>query len=130
MITDKQIEEAATMASIRDTETFDCNKKGYVVSARADHENGYREGYIEGAHWAIKELLKELWHDAKEEPKKNKQCLIEIIYPRPCGLPDDIDYTTSYFSDYGWNEYNFRFTHYAVSRWLYIDDLTKNGGEK
>ena len=88
------------------------------------------EGFRQGAKWAQNEFIKSLWHDASEEPKKNKQCLVEIIYPRPCGLPDDIDYTTSYYANYSWNEYNFRFSHYKVIRWLYIDDiLPKEGGE-
>lgn len=47
MIDDKKIEEAATIASISDTEKGHV-KNGYVVSVLADHENGYREGYIEG----------------------------------------------------------------------------------
>lgn len=46
MIDVKKIEEAATIASISDTEKGHV-KNGYVVSALADHENGYREGYIE-----------------------------------------------------------------------------------
>lgn len=68
MIDDKKIEEAATIASISDTEKGRV-KDGYVVNALADHENGYREGYIEGAHWAIHKFLKDLWHPASEEPK-------------------------------------------------------------
>lgn len=69
MIDVKKIEEAATIASISDTEKGHV-KNGYVVSALADHENGYREGYIEGAKWAINEFLKNLWHPANEKPKE------------------------------------------------------------
>ena len=43
MADDKKIEEAATIASISDTEKGRV-KDGYVVNALADHENGYREG--------------------------------------------------------------------------------------
>lgn len=68
MIDDKKIEEAATIASISDTEKGHV-KNGYVVSALADHENGYREGYIEGAKWAINEFQMDLWHPMQEEPK-------------------------------------------------------------
>ena len=56
MADDKKIEEAATIASISDTEKGRV-KDGYVVNALADHENGYREGYIEGAKWAINEFI-------------------------------------------------------------------------
>lgn len=67
MIGKKKIKEAAALASIKDTDKGR-NRENYVISALADHENGFREGYIEGANWAIKEFSEDLWHDAMEEP--------------------------------------------------------------
>lgn len=67
MIDDKKIEEAATVASISDTEKGRV-REDYVINALGDHESGFREGYIEGAKWAINEFLKNLWHPVSEEP--------------------------------------------------------------
>lgn len=124
MIDVKKIEEAATIASISDTEKGHV-KNGYVVSALADHENGYREGYIEGAKWAINELLKNLWHTIDENPKKYHKCLVEVIYHRPLNMTDEIDYVTSHLTNFGWDESSFKRSDYTIKRWIYIDDLLK-----
>lgn len=113
---EKKIEVAATIASISDTEKGHV-KNGYVVSALADHENGYREGYIEGAKWAINEFLKDLWHDVfKEHIPHNKRVIVEYtfkggIYYRSLKIPDDIQWARGFS-----NEKRLR-------RWLFIDDL-------
>ncbi len=36
------------------------------------------DGFNAGANWAIKEFLKDLWHDASEEPRKCANCLVYI----------------------------------------------------
>lgn len=124
MIDDKKIEEAATIASISDTEKGHV-KNGYVVSALADHENGYREGYIEGAKLAINEFIKDLWHAIDENPKKYHKCLVEVVYHRPLNMTDEIDYVTSHLINFGWDESSFKRSDYAIKRWIYIDDLLK-----
>lgn len=116
---DKKIEEAATIASISDTEKGHV-KNGYVVSALADHENGYREGYIEGARWAINEFIKDLWHHASEIPSEGKHLILEY------SITDTIkDYVSLKRLDnnyiyWDWASY---FESANVTRWLYIDDL-------
>ena len=37
----------------------------------------YMEGFMEGAKWAINEFLKDLWHPASEEPRKDVSIIIE-----------------------------------------------------
>lgn len=78
MIDKKKIQEAASIASIKDTKKGR-NKEDYTISALADHENGFREGYIEGAHWAINEFLNGLWHDASEKPTRGKFLLTQSV---------------------------------------------------
>ena len=117
MIDDKKIEEAATIASISDTEKGHV-KNGYVVSALADHENGYREGYIEGAKWGINELFKNLWHPVSEEPRKDVSIIVET-------------HNDKNMFYYAWNRWQDNFYPSwtdavlcsRVSRWLYIEDL-------
>lgn len=124
---DKKIEEAATIASISDTEKGHV-KNGYVVSALADHENGYREGYIEGARWAINEFIKDLWHHASEIPSEGKHLILEY------SITDTIkDYVSLKRLDnnyiyWDWASY---FESANVTRWLYVDELfPKEGGEQ
>lgn len=119
MIDDKKIEEAATVASISDTEKGRV-REDYVINALGDHESGFREGYIEGAKWAINEFLKDLWHPVSEEPEDDKNILIEQKYDISCSnLYYGIE---EYNSCYGlqWND---KVRILNITRWLYIDDL-------
>lgn len=124
VLDDKKIEEAATVASISDTEKG-CVREGYAINALADHENGFREGYIEGAKWAINESLKDLWHPASEEPRKDVSIIVET-------------HNDKNMFYYAWNRWQDNFYPFwtdavicsRVSRWLYIEDLfPKKGGE-
>ena len=108
MIDDKKIEEAATVASISDTEKGSV-REGYVISALADHENGFREGYIEGVKWAIDELLKDLWHPFSDKPHGSFMILSEYEKGK---------YYVSYFDKNKDCWHNNR-----IIRWLNIDDL-------
>lgn len=122
---DKKIEEAATIASISDTEKGHV-KNGYVVSALADHENGYREGYIEGAKWAINEFLKGLWHPASEEPIESAEVLAEVKITESIKIYISFNRNDALFKN--WDAYC---SGANIIRWLYIDDLLpKEGGEK
>ena len=117
MIDDKKIEEAATVASISDTEKGSV-REGYIISALADHENGFREGYIEGVKWAIDEFLKDLWHHVSERPRRNTTYLVQIR---------DCIFETFYDSE----EWKFFVKGCNITRWLYIDDLLlKKGGKQ
>lgn len=57
ILDDKKIEAAAR----RYSEVTDCDKEEALL---------IEEGFKEGAKWAIKEFLKDLWHDTIEEPKE------------------------------------------------------------
>ena len=104
MIDDKKIEEAK--------EAFIANKNILGVVAMNDLACGFKEG----ANWAINEFLKDLWHDAEEEPYSNLSPI----------LLDGIDregrqiVKTSFFRSGYWNK---TVEYYGIIRWLYIDDL-------
>lgn len=83
-------------------------------------------GFIDGANWAINEFLKDLWHPASEEPKKDVSIIVET-------------HNDKNMFYYAWNRWQDNFYPSwtdavlcsRVSRWLYIDDLLpKEGGEK
>lgn len=119
MIDEKKIQEAASMASIKDTEKGR-NKEDYVISALADHENGFREGYIEGAHWAINEFLEDLWHDASKEPKVSKWIVTRFFN-------DDNDLVYEVDLNVNIRDWKTYVQQYRIVKWLYIDDLLKGG---
>ena len=82
------------------------------------------EAFRKGAKWAINEFLKNLWHDAEEEPYSNLSPI----------LLDGIDregrqiVKTSFFRSGYWNK---TVEYYGIIRWLYIDDLfPKEGGKQ
>ena len=130
MIDDKKIEEAATVASISDTEKGRV-REGYVINALADHENGFREGYIEGAKWAIQEFLKDLWHKASETPDLNRRILYEYKPNGEINPPTHIREAT--YEKMRWKECGYKPINpeRIITRWLYIDDLfKKEGGEQ
>lgn len=113
MIDDKKIEEAAR---------YYCNNR-YPASQDAPF---IAEGFRHGAHWAINELLKDLWHPASEEPRKDVSIIVET-------------HNDKNMFYYAWNRWQDNFYPSwtdavlcsRVSRWLYIDDLLpKKGGEQ
>lgn len=116
MIDDKKIEEAARNY---------CNNR-YPASQDAPF---IAEGFRKGARWAIHEFLKDLWHDAEEEPKKNRSVLTDtqsiIDKGRICWLV--VKLTENGFVR-NWSNYA-KVT--KITRWLYLDDLfpKKGGGE-
>lgn len=133
MIDVKKIEEAATIASISDTEKGHV-KNGYVVSALADHENGYREGYIEGAKWAINEFIKDLLHPASEVPRNDNGKVLafskEIGHRKLYDLNAMLDKTTCNTYQEMWEEQVYMF---KLSDWIFVDelfDLITKGGEQ
>ena len=85
------------------------------------------EDFKDGARWAINEFLKNLWHPADEEPKKNRLVLTDT---RSIMDKDHICWTTVKLTENGfirnWNNYT-KVT--KITRWLYLDDLfSKEGG--
>ena len=106
MITDNAINNAAKEY---------CNKR-YLTSQDAPF---IAEGFRQGAHWAIQEFLKDLWHDAKEDPKINKKKGYIIVQFNDdsfsiCNLDWLNDDPLKDWSPNG-----------VIDRWCYIDDLLK-----
>ena len=105
MINDKKIEEAAR---------YYCNNR-YPASQDAPF---IAEWFRLGAKWAVNELLKDLWHPASEEPRKDVSIIVET-------------HNDKNMFYYAWNRWQDNFYPSwtdavlcsRVSRWLYIDDL-------
>ena len=102
VLDNKKIEEAAI------------NKCGFISSE-----------FYSGAKWAINEFLKDLWHPASEEPRKDVSIIVET-------------HNDKNMFYYAWNRWQDNFYPSwtdavlcsRVSRWLYIDDLfPKEGGD-
>ena len=128
MIDDKKIEEAKQEIY---EDRFLLNGKEVVFDNDAKEEMFYKEDIKEaiglGANWAINEFLKNLWHPADEEPKKNRLVLTDT---RSIMDKDHICWTTVKLTENGfirnWNNYT-KVT--KITRWLYLDDLfPKEGG--
>ena len=116
MIDEKKIEEAAR---------YYCNNT-YPASQDTPF---IAEWFRHGAKWAIQELLKDLWHPAEEEPKKNRLVLTDT---RSIMDKDNICWTTVKLTENGFIS---NWSNYAkvtkITRWLYLDDLfPKKGGKQ
>ena len=108
MIEEKQIKEAAKKHS-------DNASGDYIAATEAE------EGFKEGAHWAIKEFLKDLWHPKDEEPQVGRMILVRFSDEHCLGFK-----WTQYFY---WEEYCK--LEKRIAGWLYIDDLLElKGGKK
>lgn len=103
MIDEKKIEEAAF-------EEYPLNSDGNIIG---------RNGFKEGANWAINELIKDLWHPSSEKPKKGRVFLYKTTFDG-YGLNQIID----------GNEWKYIIKYQKATQWLYIDDLLpKKGGD-
>ena len=111
MLYEKKIEEAARVYIL----SKKVNETAYLLLRSIDD-------FKAGAHWAIQEFLKSLWHDASEEPRKEATILIE----------------TKCKFYYVWKEWQNNFYPFwddavacsNITRWLYIDDLLEQKGEE
>lgn len=128
MIDDKKIEEAAQGAA--DLYEQDLPIMSYNEDTEVDGQHHFcqefgAELFKDGANWAINEFLKDLWHPASEEPRKDVSIIVET-------------HNDKNMFYYAWNRWQNNFYPSwtdavlcsRVSRWLYIDDLfPKKGGE-
>lgn len=129
ILDDKKIEEAAQGAA--DLYEQDLPIMSYNEDTEVDGQHHFcqefgAELFKDGAKWAINELLKNLWHSASEEPRKDVSIIVET-------------HNDKNMFYYAWNRWQDNFYPSwtdavlcsRVSRWLYIDDLfPKKGGEK
>lgn len=112
MIDDKKIVEAAR---------YYCNNR-YPASQDAPF---IAEGFRHGAKWMREEFLKDLWHPASEEPRKDVSIIVET-------------HNDKNMFYYVWNRWQDNFYPFwtdavicsRVSRWLYIDDLFPKEGDE
>ena len=125
MITNKQIEEAK--------KAFIADKKVLGVEAM----NDLACGFTAGAHWAIEQFLKDLWHDANEVPKCEDKGI--LIKHKVLDRIETGDYHIEYDSfilgedfrnEEDWKEFK-DIGYDCVDSWLCIDDLIpkQKGGE-
>ena len=112
MIDEKKIEEAA-------------NK---ICDYGSIYDSNYRIfGFKRGVKWAMQEFLKDLWHPAEEEPKKNRFVLTDT---RSIMDKDYICWMTVKLTENGfirnWSNYT---KATKITRWLYLDDLFPKEGD-
>ena len=102
MIDERRIEEAA----------FDFN------DGELTNDKLIRAAFIYSAKWMQEEFLKNLWHPASEEPRKDVSIIVET-------------HNDKNMFYYAWNRWQDNFYPSwtdavlcsRVSRWLYVDDL-------
>lgn len=96
------------------------------------------EDFKDGAHWAINEFLRDLWHPASEIPAKpNTAILAKAVHDTH---ENPLFHYSFYYIIYAppgdkyskkhselWNERN---SILGTSEWLYIDDLIQKKGGK
>ena len=122
MIDEKKI-EAAKEEIYEDR--FLLNGEEIVFNNDEKEEMFYKEDIKEaiglGAKWAVNELLKDLWHPAKDIPEQERPVL--VVYKHG-------GYSIEY-----WEAYNIsgqvNYWTLDITQWLYVDDLfPKEGGEQ
>lgn len=126
MIDDKKIED--TFKEYNEKVEKELSKRLTRKPTRAERyaDTTSRQcAFYAGAKWAINEFLKDLWHPASEEPKREAQrtYILGMTRASESGvLPMLLRQNTD------WKEFS---VSHAVTRWLYIDDLfKKEGGEQ
>ena len=106
MIDEKKIKQAA----------IECADEYYSLDFGKDREETNREIFVRGAHWAINEFLKDLWHLTNEMPKCSKWILTQFLNDDN-DIVFDIDNITSLIK---WKEY---VKECRIIKWLYVDDI-------
>ena len=130
MIDEKKIEEAAQETA--DLYEQDLPTMSYYEDTEVDGQHHFcqnfgAELFKDGAHWAINEFLKALWHPAEEVPNEEKS---NILIQFKDGHFYCLD-TYRMFNNTNWNSTNGMWDEYNkfVRRYLCIDDLlSKKGG--
>ena len=125
MINDKKIEEAARGAA--DLYEQDLPIMSYDEDTEIDGQHHFcqefgAELFKDGVKWAINEFLKDLWHDASEEPKERKENIIVLQDE------DDKDEGNPLYASLIHERWNaFPWVEYCESsgtyKWCYFKDL-------
>lgn len=107
MLYEKKIEEAARVYIL----SKKVNETAYLLLRSIDD-------FKAGAHWAIEQFLKELWHDDSEEPRNKASVLV---------IGGDKDHIIYYLeSDY--QDWNHEVELWEINKWCYLDDLLEQKG--
>lgn len=106
MIDEKKIKQAA----------IECADEYYSLDFGKDREETNREIFVRGAHWAINEFLKDLWHLTNEMPKCSKWILTQFL-DDDNDIVFEIDVAVPLIE---WREY---VKKYRIIKWLYVDDI-------
>lgn len=123
MIDEKKIEEAASKHMISQL-----GDENYPITVREIKEQ-CKSDFKAGAHWAIQEFLKDLWHDASGEPKHDKQ--ITYVWGNGIAKTIILNEEADKYNRTPSQIWHNICKNYKVVSWLYIDDLLpKEGGEK
>ena len=114
MIDNKKIEDAAKQHS----------EELYISSY---FQACYKDAFMDGAKWAINEFLKDLWHPASEEPRKDVSIIVETHNDK-----NMFYYTWNRWQDNFYPSWTVAVLCSRVFRWLYVDDLfpKEGGGEQ
>lgn len=130
MIDDKKIEEAAGGAA--DLYEQDLPMMSYYEDTEVDGQHHFcqefgAELFKDGVKWAINEFLKDLWHPASEEPRKDVSIIVETHNDK-----NMFYYAWSRWQECFYPSWTDAVLCSRVSRWLYIDDLfpKEGGGEQ
>ena len=119
MIDEKKIESAKEEIY---EDRFLLNGEEIVFDNDAKEEMFYKEDIKEaiglGAKWAINELLKDLWHPAKDIPEQERPVLVvykhggySIVYWKAYNISGQVNYWTL-----------------DITQWLYVDELFPKEG--
>ena len=101
MLDEKKIEEAVRV---------------YILSKKVNETAYFQlrsiDDFKEGAHWAIQEFLKDLWHPAEEEPTAYKN-FVYLKSNQETGV-------TSRLPSFDWGN---MVHNIGITYWYYLDDL-------
>ncbi len=122
MIDEKKIEEAAKVYFNKNIDKWFDN--GSFIQA-SDAEDIAHPNFKAGANWAIKEFLKDLWHDASEEPKEHSD-FVYIDSKNGVWNDSQDNYDDSF--GVGWGA---ACRLLDIVQWCYLEDiLPQKGGEE
>lgn len=132
MIDDKKIENTAKVYMIGVFYYKDEAEWIYPIT-NEEKRNQCIIDFKAGAHWAINELLKDLWHPASEEPDVRHKTIICLYEDGDIRQDYDV-YDEAITHDtflgigkFNWNDYA---ENEEIKKWCYATDLLpKEGGE-
>lgn len=111
MIDDKKIEEAAKVVV----------EKEYAKDIPII-KGTFKNGFNTGINW----FLDNLWHDASEEPERDRDILLEYENGHPSDARMRLPYQyENIYSDLCEKYWSVMVKIEKITRWLYIDDLLK-----